>query len=257
MDEEIVRVVAVTEDITEAFESAERLKKTEKRAREAEKLASIATLTAGLAHDVGTPIHIIMGYAELMEKSLTDENERKRARLIGEQTKRVTDLIQTLLNISRPHEPNLIRMSLAETLEHGLQFYREKLKAHGIKVERHFSEVAPVLGDPDQLEQVFLNLFVNAADAMNSGGTLQVYLRAPDEESVEVIVRDSGAGIEVEHLKKIFEPFFTTKSRGKGNGLGLLVSKRIIVEHEGSIDVESALGEGTEFRIMLPSAPEG
>lgn len=246
--------IALIFDMTERNQTREDLRRTERRAVEAEKLASIATLTAGIAHDVGTPMNVILGYANMLENSLTDEKDRKRAHVIAEQTQRVTDLIQTLLNISRPHEPNRVRIDLSVTLEHGLQFFREKLKKRGIKVERQFAEAHPVLGESDQLERVFLNLFVNAADAMSSGGTLSVQLRMLDTDWVEILIRDSGAGIAPHDLERIFDPFFTTKERGKGNGLGLVVSKGIIVEHGGTIEAESTLGEGTEIRITLPSA---
>ncbi len=246
--------VALIFDMTERKKAQEDLRRIERRALDAERLASIATLSAGLAHDVGTPMTVILGYAELMERSLTDEKNRERARIIGEQTQRVKDLIQTLLNISRPHPHSRVPLELAGTLDHALRFYQEKLRKRGIKVESHFSAVPTVLADRDQLEQVFLNLFVNAADAMPSGGTLRVHLRSLEPTWVEILVRDSGTGIAPEDLKKIFEPFFTTKERGIGTGLGLHVSRAILVEHGGTIEVDSTPGEGTEFRITLPSA---
>ncbi|MBW2271275.1 MAG: PAS domain S-box protein [Deltaproteobacteria bacterium] len=247
--------VALIFDMTEQRHALEALARTEKRAQEAEKLASIATLTSGIAHDVGAPMSVILGYARLIEKSAEDEKQRKRARLIAEQIQRITELIQTLLNISRPHEPNRVPLQIPSVLEHSLQFLQEKLRKREISVECEFSEVPEISGDRDHLEQVFLNLFVNAADAMPSGGSLQVDVQSPENGWVEVRVRDTGNGIPPDALEKIFEPFFTTKERGKGNGLGLLVSKSIVVEHGGTIEASSELGEGTEFRIRLPCAP--
>ncbi len=249
--------IALVFDMTERKQALEAIERSEKRAFEAEKLASIATLTAGLAHDIGTPMTAITGYASFIEKNPRDEKTQERARIIGEQTKRVSDLIQTLLNVSRPHEPNRISLQVSNTVEHALQFFQEKLKKRRISVVKDFANVPDVPADPDQLEQVFLNLIVNAADAMPSGGTLQVEVVSPDADWVEVRVRDTGTGISPEQLAQIFDPFFTTKKRGAGNGLGLLVSKRIVVEHEGHLEVSSIVDEGTEFRVYLPSVARG
>ena len=249
--------IALIFDMTERKQALEAIDRTEKRAFEAEKLASISTLTAGLAHDIGTPMTVIVGYAELIEKATSDEKIQERARIIGEQTKRVTDLVQTLLNVSRPHEPNRISLQVSNTLEHALLFFQEKLKKRNISVEKNVSNVPNVMADPDQLEQVFLNLIVNAADAMPSGGRLQVEVDSPDLNWVEIRVRDTGTGIPPEQLERIFEPFYTTKKRGAGNGLGLLVSKGVVVEHGGHIEVSSVIDVGTEIRVSLPSTPRG
>ena len=249
----VTHFIGIQSDITEKVETAERLRRSESRTREAERLASMATLTAGFAHDIGTPLNVIMGYAEMMESSLTDEKQIKRAQLIRDQSKRVTGLIQTLLNLSRPHEPNRIPLSLADTIDHAADFCSERFKKRGVKIERQLEDVPPVLGDSDQLEQVFLNLFVNAADAMPNGGTLRIELRPHEAGWIRVVVRDSGSGIAPDALERIFDPFFTTKEKGAGNGLGLMVSKGIIVAHGGEISVESTPGSGTEFLILLPT----
>jgi PAS domain S-box-containing protein len=241
----------IVRDLTER----EALRQTERRAVEAEKLASIATLTAGIAHDIGTPMNVILGYAGMLENSLEDAKQRKRARLIGEATQWVADLIQTLLNVSRPHEPSRAALDLSDVLTHSLDFFREKLKKRGIRTECRFEDVAPVAGDRDQLEQVFLNLFVNAADAMAEGGMLTVGLSQDVPGEVVISVRDTGTGIDPEDQERIFEPFYTTKEPGKGNGLGLLVSRRIISEHGGTVQLHSELGKGTEFEIRLPTRP--
>jgi len=230
----------------------EDLRITEERAREAEELASISTITAGIAHDVGTPMNIIMGYADMLERGLEDPKACERAAIIKEQVSRVVRLIDTLLNMARPTKGSLIPVELEGVLEASLSFYQEMLKKHGIVVERDFEPVPTVYGNPDRLQQVFLNLFVNTADAMPDGGTLFVCLRSPSNDEVEILVRDTGTGIASEDLKHIFEPFFTTKDRGEGNGLGLLVSKSILVDHGGSIEARSEPGSGTEFRILLP-----
>ncbi len=249
-------IVEIILDLTERIRAAEELSRAERRVRDAEQLASIGTLAAGLAHDIGTPMNVILGYAEMLRGSLDDADDRERARLIGEQVRRVSDLIQTLLDLARPQETTRVPVDLAGVLEESLGFLGEKLRVREIEVHRHFAAVPDILGDPRRLHQVFLNLFVNAADAMPEGGSLRVHL-SPAGADVEVRVCDTGGGIPEDQCRRIFEPFFTTKERGKGTGLGLLVSKGIILDHDGTIDVSSEVGRGTEFRILLPGVAAG
>jgi PAS domain S-box-containing protein len=230
------------------------LREAEERARRAEQLAELSTITAGIAHDVGTPMTTILGYAELLQKSVTDPKNKERAGHIVDQVRRVKDLLRTLLNMARPRTPSPTEVSLVDVLDHSLDFFREKLRGRRVVVERDYSAVAPVLADRDRLEQVFLNLIVNASDAMPHGGTLTVRLAASSPEIVQVQIADTGTGIEPAVLSRIFEPFYTTKERGEGTGLGLLVSQRIIHDHGGTIGVESELGVGTTISIRLPSA---
>lgn len=232
----------------------ERLRQAEERARQAEQLAALSTITAGIAHDVGTPMTTILGYAELLERSAPDDKSRDRARHIVDQVRRVTDLLQTLLNIARPRRAEHESIAVADVLDHSVDFFREKLKGRGIVVERDYGPRPTVVADRDRLEQVFLNLIVNAADAMPDGGTLSVRIEQPNEEVVEIGIEDTGVGIAPEHLDRIFDAFYTTKERGKGTGLGLLVSQRIVREHGGTLRVQSDLGKGSRFTITLPSS---
>ena len=243
---------AVLHDLSERKIVERARQQAEERARMAEELASIGTLAAGIAHDIGTPMNVILGYADLMEAGLPDEKNRGRARLIREQVHRITELIQTLLNVARPHDSVSLPVDLAETLDGSLGFFHERLRRRGIAVERDFAQIPSVQGDPDRLQQVFLNVFANAADAMPDGGTLAVSLGTRDAATVIVRVRDTGTGMPPEEMERVFEPFFTTKPRGRGTGLGLLVSRGIVADHGGSIEVSSELGEGTEIRILLP-----
>lgn len=230
-----------------------RLREAEERARQAEQLAELSTISAGIAHDVGTPMTTILGYAELLQKSVTDPKNRERAGHIVDQVRRVKDLLRTLLDIARPRNAAPAAMSVGEVLDHSLGFFREKLKGRGIVIERNYSQVPKIVANRDRLEQVFLNLIVNAIDAMPGGGTLTVHLTQPTSDLVEVSIADTGIGIEPDALDQIFEPFYTTKERGKGTGLGLLVSQRIIHDHGGKISAESESGVGTRMSIMLPS----
>jgi signal transduction histidine kinase len=143
---------------------------------------------------------------------------------------------------------------LNEVLDTTLSFVQEKLRRRGIVPDRRFEEVPEIRADADKLQQLFLNLFLNAADSMPEGGTLIVSLRAADPDGVEVRIRDTGNGMPPQKVERIFDPFFTTKPAGEGHGLGLVVAKGIVLDHDGEIEVTSTPGEGTEFRIQLPSS---
>ena len=145
-------------------------------------------------------------------------------------------------------------VDLCALVEASLSFVREKLGCHGIELETSLERVPSVLGDAERLEQLFLNLFLNAGDAMPDGGTLRVTLSTDADGDVELRVADTGLGIPEEALPRIFEPFYTTKPAGEGNGLGLMVAKGIVDSHGGAIDVSSTLDEGTEFLVRLPAA---
>jgi PAS domain S-box-containing protein len=243
-------------DVTERARAQEELRKTEEGMRVAEQLALLGTLTAGVAHDVGTPMNVILGYAQMLESSESNEKNRERLRAIREQVQRVTALIQSLLNFARPRELMLASLDLAGELDTALSFLEPQFKKQGIAVDRRFEPVPAVRGDRDRLQQLFLNLCVNAADAMPDGGELRVTLRVGEPGKVEIRIADTGMGIPEESLESVFAPFFTTKDRGKGTGLGLLVSKRIVTDHGGAIALSSEVGKGTEFRILLPAADD-
>jgi PAS domain S-box-containing protein len=235
----------------------EALLASKKRARASEQLATVGEFASGLAHEIGTPMNIILGYARMLEKVLVKEKNREQARIIGEQTMRVTKLIKTLLNFSRMRPTRRVPVVLSEVVEESLGFVKEKLRNHGIEVERDFAPVPLIRADPEKLEQLFLNLFVNAIDAMPSGGVLRTSIAAAGAMDVEIRVADTGTGIEPGLIDKIFEPFHTTKAAGKGSGLGLAVSENIVLEHDGRIDVTSRVGQGTEFRIRFRRDVEG
>jgi signal transduction histidine kinase len=229
------------------------LRQTVDRARAAEELASVATLVAGLAHEIGTPMGVIQGHAKLLEPAVAGPDALWRLRTIQEQIGRISRIIQTLLNMARPGKMRRQPVVLAPLIESSLSFVREKLGRRGIEVKRSLHPVPSVVGDSERLQQLFLNLFLNAADAMPEGGELGVSLDAADGQ-VEIRVSDTGVGIAPELIDRIFEPFFTTKPAGEGSGLGLMVAKGIVGDHGGSIDVSSRRGEGTEFRVRLPVA---
>jgi signal transduction histidine kinase len=229
------------------------LRATERRAEAAEELASVATLVAGLAHEVGTPMGVIRGHAEILESSVGDERGRWRLRTIRDQIDRISHIIQTLLNIARPQEQERVPVDLQEVLESTLSFLSEKFRRRGIKVEQSLAPAPGIVGGPEKLQQLFLNLFLNAADAMPEGGTLRVSLATGEKGAALVRVADNGHGIPSQELTRIFEPFYTTKPAGRGSGLGLVVARAIVRDHGGAIQVTSEGGQGTEFIVTLPS----
>jgi len=231
------------------------LRVSHRRARAAEDLASVATLAAGLAHEIGTPMGVIHGHAEALEPLVKDEKGHWRLQTIRDQVERISRIIQALLNMARPHETVSEPVELEPVLETTLSFLAVKFQRRGIVVERTYAPTPSVLGDAEKLQQLFLNVLVNAVDAMErGGGTLSVALAQPDAGHVEVAVADTGVGIPAAQIDRVFEPFFTTKPAGQGNGLGLVVAQGIVHDHGGEITVESEPGRGAVFRVRLPVA---
>jgi len=227
---------------------------TQDRARAAEELASVATLVAGLAHEIGTPMGVIKGHASQLESAVSDEDAKWRLRTIQEQITRISKIIQTLLNMARPGKAQQVLVSLKPVIETTLAFLTEQFSHSGIEVQFEADSAQSVVGDPERLQQLFLNLFMNAVDAMPGGGDLRVALESAEDGRVEITVADDGQGIPERDLPRIFEPFFTSKEAGTGNGLGLMVANGIVKDHGGSMEVKSVEGRGTEFRILLPSS---
>ncbi len=233
------------------------LRRVSERARAAERLASIGTLVAGLAHEIGTPMGVIQGHAKLLESAVRDDDGRWRLKTIQEQIARISRIIESLLNMARPRRERRIPVDLEAVLDGTLAFLSEKLERRGIRVVREYASSESVLGDPERLQQLFLNLFMNAADAMPEGGELRVRLQPDESGELEVRVADTGSGIAPSEVASIFDPFVTSKPAGEGSGLGLAVAQGIVSDHGGEIDVESREGVGTEFRILLPPVPKG
>jgi PAS domain S-box-containing protein len=226
----------------------------ERRLRQTEELAALATLITGIAHDIGTPMNVILGYTDMLARSQHEEKNRERIRIIKEQVERVTRLIQTLMNFARPQRETPRSLRVEDVAERALGLIAETARKRGIALERAYGDTAPVLAESERLERAFIDLLVNACDAMAQGGRLRV-ATGPLDGGVEIRIEDTGSGIAPDALDRIFEPFFTTKPRGKGTGLGLPVTRGIVLDHGGTIEVESELGKGTTFRIQLPRGP--
>jgi len=182
-----------------------------------------------------------------------------RLKTIQEQTGRISNIIQTLLNMAGPRRAKRQPVSLEPLVETSLSFLGEKFSRHEIRVETSLNSTPSIIGDAERLQQLCLNLFLNAVDAMPDGGELRISLLTT-EDQVELRIADTGTGIPATSLERIYEPFFTTKSAGEGHGLGLMVAQGIVKEHGGSIEVVSNEGEGTEFVVRFPRAtpvPDG
>lgn len=236
----------------EVADQGAELRQSERRARAAEDLASVATLVAGLAHEIGTPMSVIQGHAELLDSSVNDEQGHWRLRTIREQIDRISRIMETLLSTARPREPVNAPLEVGDVIETSLAFLTEKFARRRVRIERRFAPAPTIRGDAEKLQQLFLNLLLNAVDAMPSGGTITVDVGTDARGWLEVRLRDTGTGMDAEELAQIFTPFFTTKEVGHGSGLGLVVASDIVTNHGGEIFAESEPGVGTEFRIVLP-----
>jgi len=227
----------------------------EKRLVQADKLSSIGLLAAGVAHEVNTPLAVISTYAQMLAKQISgDEQKAPLLEKIARQTFRASEIVNSLLNFSRTSPTEFVSVDLNKVIRETLTLLEHQLAKAGVEVKLALDENLPrIKGNPGKLQQVFLNLFLNARDAMESGGVLAIR-SGSDHGSVRLTVADSGAGIAPENLSRIFDPFFTTKGARKGTGLGLSVSYGIVREHGGDIEVESILGAGTRFELSFPEA---
>lgn len=245
----VIGRLIIVDDITERIELEGQLS-------QAEKMSSIGLLAAGVAHEVNTPLAVISSYAQMLQKQLTGD-EKKAALLekITRQTFRASEIVNGLLNFSRTSGGEFTDVDLNKIIQETLTLLEHQFKTSHVKVEANLLPTLPTInGNAGKLQQVFLNLFLNAKDAMNGGGTLRV--NTANGDGVRVTVSDSGSGIAQEHIQRIYDPFFTTKNGGrearKGTGLGLSVTYGIIQEHAGKIQVESRVGEGTTFYLEFP-----
>ena len=240
-----------------------------------ERLAMAGQLAAMVAHEIGNPLHSISGHVQLLlQDGQLDGDAADRLKIIEAQIARVVEILQSLLTPSSPVEPVFKPVEISQLMEGLLDLMAPVLSRKGVAVSTTFDPDLPsVLGDPGQLQQVFLNLVANAVDAMPDGGSLrimtrrasgdqslsdggQVESRAVDGDAgfVELCVADTGKGIPPQYVDRVFEPFFTTKDIGKGTGLGLAICRRLVEAHGGMIQVASRVGVGTSFSVVLPIA---
>jgi len=227
----------------------------ERRLVQADKLSSIGLLAAGVAHEVNTPLAVISTYAQLLAKQISgDDQKSKLLEKIAKQTFRASEIVNSLLNFSRTSSTDFVELDVNRVIKETLGLIEHQLKKAAVEVQLDLDADLPgVKANAGKLQQVFLNLFLNARDAMPFGGVLSVRTSAQDG-TAHIFVSDNGEGIAPENLGRIYDPFFTTKGAKKGTGLGLSVTYGIVREHSGSIEVESLPGKGTQFSLELPLA---
>jgi len=222
---------------------------------QAEKLSSIGLLAAGVAHEVNTPLAVIASQGQMLLRQLPPEEPQSRTlEKIVKQAFRASEIVNSLLKFSRVSGAEYAELDLNKVIQETLSLAEPMLKSAKVSLNLQLDRDLPAIwGNAGKLQQVFMNLIVNARDAMPKGGELTLATEREDGR-VRVEVCDTGVGIPPDHLTKIFDPFFTTKSRSRGTGLGLAVSYGIIREHAGKVEVESRQGHGTIFRLELPAA---
>ncbi|MEW6387462.1 MAG: ATP-binding protein [Thermodesulfobacteriota bacterium] len=236
------------------------------------KIAAVGTLTAGVAHELNNPINNIVLSAEALKEDFSQLSQAEALSIVNDilvQSERASEIVRDLLDFSRSEHPEFELISISNIIQGSLKLVRNQLLLSGIQDEIEVSTgLPPIYGDRKSLLQVFLNLFINAIQAMPDGGTLQVQAQVVEEYPwteppsasshhwLKVAITDTGVGIDPENLPHVFDPFFTTKAVGRGTGLGLSVTYGIIQKHGGHIEVQSQKGQGTTFTVLLPIEEE-
>jgi PAS domain S-box-containing protein len=238
------------------FDDVSEVVKLEEQVLRQERLASLGLLAAGVAHEINTPLTGISSYTQmLLEECAMDDPRREALEKIELQANRAAEITGSLLNLARPEETVSERVECEQTIREVVQLFEPQIRGRGIDLVIDIESELPVIsGNKGKLQQVLLNLLMNARDALQSGGTIKLIGRASNGK-IEMLVEDDGIGIAEEDLGSIFDPFFTTKGRGRGTGLGLSITYGIVQEHGGEIHVESQPGEFTRFRVELPAPP--
>ncbi|HEV7218099.1 MAG TPA: ATP-binding protein [Terriglobales bacterium] len=246
----VIGRLIIMDDITERVELESQLS-------QADKLSSIGLLAAGVAHEVNTPLAVISSYAQMLSKQLQGDPQKSGLmEKITRQTFRASEIVNNLLNFSRTSGAEFTSVDVTTIILDTLALVEHQFKTAKIRVQDEFADrLPPIHGNVGRLQQVFLNLFLNARDAMPNGGTLRV--ATSNGSNVSVVISDTGSGIAQEHIRRIYDPFFTTKTapaegQSRGTGLGLSVTYGIIQEHAGQIRVESNPGQGTTFTLDFP-----
>ena len=247
-DGQITGVIVSVRDIT-----IER--KLEQQVVQSERLAAMGAMIGGVAHELNNPLTSILGVSELLQDTETNETSRKQLAMLQQQTRRAAEIVQNLTYFARPPAPGKSRINLTEVVERTLNLHAYSLRKNNITVDFLKEQGVPyALGDPHQLMQVFLNLILNAEQAIREvrdKGTLRIRM-GRGENSVWVSFHDDGPGISKENLASIFDPFYTTKRPGRGTGLGLSICKSVMKEHSGSVEAANSPESGAVFTVTLP-----
>ena len=252
-DGKITGLVASSRDFTE-------LKRLEQQVIQSEKLAAIGQLIAGVAHELNNPLTAILGISDLLREKAIGEDDKRQLELVHQQARRAADIVGNLLAFSRPAKAQKVALSLSEMVHRTLQLHEYSLRVNNIIVDFTPDPSLPaVLGDANQLMQVFLNLIVNAEQAIRgvkSSGSLRVRMGTREGMGGKLVwatVEDDGPGIPADALARIFDPFFTTKRPGRGTGLGLSICMALVKEHGGTIEAQNSPSGGALFTVALPA----
>ncbi|MFQ5885166.1 MAG: ATP-binding protein, partial [Thermoplasmata archaeon] len=262
-DGELTEIIGLMSDITnrkkmisDLKQANEELRGTQSQLIQWEKLASIGTLASGIAHEINNPLAAITGYAEAILEENDAERIKGHATKIVDAADRVSDVVRRLSKHSKETiDENMVEVGLNDVLRDSLEAMKLRKSSPNIEVIANYEEIPPVKGNRNELQQVFVNLLKNSAEAMPEGGKLIISTRAGGEQ-VEVRISDTGVGIPEEHTAQIFDPFFTTKEVGEGTGLGLYVASTIMLRHRGTVDVDSEEGKGTTLKLRFPTADQ-
>jgi signal transduction histidine kinase len=222
--------------------------------RRTERLASIGQLAAGIAHEINNPLSIVLGYTKMLRQDASEPSLREDLDIISSNAGMCKKIVEDLLNFSRQSKTRNSLVNLNETLESVLAVVEKNFSEDGVRIQRDFDPGLPqVVADVDKIRQVFMNLILNAFQAIQGSGVITVSSCSDaGRGGARIVVFDTGSGIADDIRDAIFDPFFTTKEPGQGTGLGLSVSYGIIQEHKGDITVESEIGKGSTFTIWLP-----
>ena len=252
--------------IRQKKEQQRRLELTSQQLIRAEKLATVGQVAAAVAHELGNILTPLQMYAKLISREAGDQAENSEivefSNQITQIANRASDMLRQLVDAARSERAIMIPVDLRYVIRNTLALLAPQIKNRGVNVKEYYPKDVPlVMGRPDQLEQVFINMGLNAFDAMPDGGDFTIILdtgngisQIEQADFITIRLTDTGIGIPPEDISLLFEPFYTTKERGAGSGLGLFVSYLIIDQHGGAIEIESELGQGTTFVIKLPTA---
>ena len=254
-----VASVGIFTDLRPRLNMEKKLQETHLQLVSSEKMASLGKLAAGIAHEINNPLGGILIYSSLLMEDLPEKDPKRQdlARVVQEAS-RCKEIVRSLLEFARQTEPKMESTDVNRAITDGLFFLENQALFHNIQIMKHLDPSLPLIwGNQGQLKQVFMNIIVNAAEAMHGSGELTITTYpSPDRDAIFIEFTDTGEGIPEENLTRIFEPFFTTKAVGKGTGLGLATSYGIVEDHGGRIGVKSKVGQGTTFTIELPVRPE-
>ena len=247
--------VGIFTDLRERVRLQRELEETHLKLLQSEKMASLGKLAAGVAHEINNPLAGILIYANiLLEDTSPEDHRRQDLKAIVDQTLRCKDIVQGLLDFSRQTRHRWVMTDLNQSIRQTIGLLGKQALFHHIQLAEELDpDLPPLIADPGQVNQILMNLIINAVDAMNAAGTLTLRTYPlPDSGKIGLEISDTGCGIPAENLSSIFDPFFTTKEVGKGTGLGLSTVYGIVQEHRGAIEVTSRVGQGTTFIIRLP-----